>query len=122
MEQTQDFVAAVYQWLNPAYHLFMDEYGFVNGIQAAIIALIVANNVRDWSRLLSSAAWATGIYVAADVLLPVIVNHVPPRFPTISGLDFWWHLWLLFAGYVIVIALLFAAKKRLFGPQPAARI
>jgi hypothetical protein len=122
MEQAQYHLASVYQWLNSAYRVLMDKYGFVNGILALIIALIVVSNMRDWSRFWPSAAWATVVYFAADVLLPVIVNHVAPQFPAIFELNFWRHAGLLFAGYVIVIALLFLVKQTVLGPRPMARI
>ncbi|HTQ14438.1 MAG TPA: hypothetical protein VMH86_11240 [Rhizomicrobium sp.] len=88
----------------------------VNAVEGLVIALVAALLLPAWSRLWAVALGATLANLVIDVLIPVVSYHRSFRLPPdLLELPYWEHALILFVGYLVVIAVFFAVKRRLTG-------
>lgn len=83
----------------------------VNAAQGLIIAVIAVFLMTRWSRILLMAAGAVVANIAVDVLSPVLFAQADLRLPPVLEAAWWHYLLMLFAGFLVVIGILFAIKR-----------
>jgi hypothetical protein len=83
----------------------------VNAAQGLIIAVIAVFLMTRWSRILFVVAGAVVANIAVDVLRPVLFAQADLRLPPVLEAAWWHYLLLLFAGFLVVIGILFAIKR-----------
>ena len=85
----------------------------VNAIQGLIIALVAAYVMPKWGRIWFIALGAVVVHIVADMLLPVIVNHVAFQLPPLVEQSYWHYVLALYLGYLVAIGFFFFIKKNL---------
>lgn len=83
----------------------------VNAGQGLIIAVIAALLMTRWSRYLVMVVGAVVVNVVVDMLRPVLFAQAELRLPPVLEAAYWHYLLLLFAGFLIVIGILFLLKR-----------
>ncbi len=99
--------------LDSALVIARDGFDQVNAVQGLIIALVAALALPSWRRLPMIVVGATAVHIAADVLLPVIVNGAALKLPAFLEVDFWRYVAALLVGYLLIITV-FSLIKKLF--------
>ena len=105
VQQVLDLVAAYFQ------------AGFykVNAVQGLIIAAVAAYMLSDWRRILFMTAGAVVVHAIFDVMIPVLGGNAAFRLPPLVEMEYWRHLLQLYAGYLIVISVLYVIKRVVLG-------
>lgn len=85
----------------------------VNALQGLLIALVAALLMRTWRRLLVFALGATLVHLLVDALIPLLSGASSLRLPEILYLSFWRYVAALYVGYVLVVGLIFLARRLL---------
>lgn len=83
----------------------------VNAVQGLIVALVAALLTTRWSRLLIMALIAVAANVVIDMLRPVLFAQAELRLPPLLEPAYWNSILVLFAGFLVVIGILFALKR-----------
>tara|TARA_R110000868_G_scaffold222065_1_gene473966 strand:- start:9833 stop:10183 length:351 start_codon:yes stop_codon:yes gene_type:complete len=83
----------------------------VNAVQGLVIALIATLMMTRWSRILFVVAGAVVANIAVDLLQPVMFEQAEFRLPPVLEIGWWNHLLLLFAGFLVVIGIMFSIKR-----------
>lgn len=98
--------------LHEIWDFLREGFQSVNAYQGLLIAIIAAILVPAWKRVWAVALGATIVHLIADVLIPVLADKAPFRLPPdLLEVDYWRHAFVLFIGYLIVIAVLFFIKR-----------
>lgn len=87
----------------------------VNAVQGLIIAAVAAYMLSDWRRILFVTAGAVVVHAIFDVMIPVLGGHAAFRLPPLVEMEYWRHLLQLYAGYLIVISVLYVIKRVVLG-------
>ncbi len=91
----------------------------VNAFLGLFIAFFAALKLSSWRKLWEIALAATLIHIVALVLIPVFDHFAPLHLPPLLDLGFWRNTAAVYVGYVIVIAVFFFIRTKLFRPGAA---
>lgn len=91
--------------------LAREGFAEINAFQGLFVAIMAALMMTGWSRLLIIAAGAAVAHVVLDVLAPVIAEVSGFQLPPLLDGYFWRYVAVLFVGYLVVVAILFAVKR-----------
>ena len=94
-------------------------YDQVNALLGLFIALFAMLQLSSWRKLWEVALAATLIHIVALVLIPVLDHYAPLHLPPLLQLGFWRNAAALYVGYVIVIAVFFFIRVKLFNRSGA---
>ncbi|SDM76377.1 hypothetical protein [Maricaulis salignorans] len=83
----------------------------VNALQGLVIALIATVLMTRWARLLVMVLAAVVANVLVDTLRPVLFDQAAVRLPPLLEPAYWHYLLLLFAGFLVVIGIMFMVKR-----------
>ena len=83
----------------------------VNALQGLIIALIAAMLMTRWSRLPVMALGAVVANIVVDMARSVLLDQAEFRLPPLLDAAYWHSLLLLFAGFLVVITIMFTIKR-----------
>ena len=83
----------------------------VNAVQGLVIALVAALFMQRWSRLLFMTLAAVLANIVIDILRPVLFAQADLRLPPVLDAGWWHSVILLFAGFLVMIGILFAIKR-----------
>ncbi len=90
---------------------FQSGFYRVNAVQGLIIAAAAAYLMGSWRRIFIVALGAVVAHAVFDVMLPVLANGGAFRLPPLVELEYWKYLLRLYAGYLIVISVLYVVKR-----------
>jgi len=83
----------------------------INPLLVAIIAIVAVLVIRSWGMLLLIAIVAAAAHVAAEVLVPMVMNGAAMRALPVLEFSFWHGLLVLYVVYVVVIGVAFFVKS-----------
>ncbi|MDR3527189.1 MAG: hypothetical protein P4L57_07895 [Rhizomicrobium sp.] len=106
----------IYQFFGDALTLFRSGFAQVNAYLGLIIALIAAFQLTQWKKLWEVALAALLVHVVALMLAPVIDHGAPLRLPALLDPSVLRNWLAIYVGYVILIAVFFFVRTRLFRP------
>jgi len=92
---------------------FRAGFAEVNAVQGIIVAVVAAFMMNAWSRILVVTAGAVIAHVAIDIMAPVFAQSGAFRLPPVLEGGYWRYLALLFVGYLVAVAVLYAVKRAL---------
>lgn len=107
------------QFFADALTLFRSGFSQVNAYLGLIIALIAAFQLTHWRKLWEVALAALLVHVVALMLAPVIDHGAPLRLPAVLDVAVLRNWLAIYVGYVILIAIFFFIRSRLFKPAAA---
>jgi hypothetical protein len=117
---------SVGSFLNPVLDYLQMGFNQVNAAQGLAIALLAAILMRRWFQLPMVALLATIGHAVIDTAIPIVAGRSALKLPPLVEPAYWQYLAALFAGYLIIVALFYLAKRGLMGlvkravPAPAA--
>jgi len=106
MEQVQQFA-------DGALALVREGFYDINGPKGLLIALAATIFMGSWKQWPAAGVAAVLVHVAIDTLAPVLAGEGEFRLPPLVEPSFWSHVGVLFAGYLIVIAVFYLLKRLL---------
>jgi len=83
----------------------------VNAVLGLLIAVVAALMMTSWARLPFIAVGAALAHIVLETLAPVIAESGGFELPDLLQPYFWRYAGVLFVGYLIVVAILFAIKR-----------
>jgi len=101
-------------YLNEALDFIREGFEHVNAILGLIIALFTAFQLSSWRKLWEIALAATLVHIVALVLIPVIDHNATLHLPPLVTIGFWRDTAAVYVGYLIIIAVFFFMRTRLF--------
>lgn len=107
MEQIQPY-------LNQGYEVLQTGYSGVNSVIGLVIALLVVMMMQQWKQWFPSALLATVLFHLAKALTPVLSGKTLMLPAGLLSAEYWIGVATTFAGYLVVLGLLFFLKKQVF--------
>lgn len=86
----------------------------VNAVLGLLVAVVAALMMTAWARLPFIAVGAALAHIVLESLAPVIAESGGFHLPPLLEPHFWRYAGVLFVGYLIVVAILFAIKRLVF--------
>ena len=86
----------------------------INATQGLLIALAATVFMGSWKQWFPISVLAVIVHIAIDKIAPVLAGQGDLRLPPLMEASFWQGAGVLLAGYLIVIAVFFFAKRMLF--------
>ena len=86
----------------------------VNAVLGLLVAVVATLMMTAWARLPFVAVGATLAHIVLESLAPAIAGSGGFSLPPLLEPHFWRYAGVLFVGYLIVVAILFAIKRMVF--------
>ncbi len=90
--------------------IIRDGLTHINPVQGLIIGVLFGWTATNWGRVLIGALLAAVVYVAVDVLWPVLFHHQPFLFPAFDT-PFWHFFIALYFAFLVVVAFVYIIKN-----------
>jgi hypothetical protein len=98
-------------YLEQARAVLVAGYDQINGPQGLLIALAATIFLRSWKQWIPAAMIATIVHVGIGHFTPMVRGEKALELPDFMNGDFWGGVGVALVGYLIVIAIMFFAKR-----------
>ena len=116
VNQIWAYVEPVWAWLHAGYAAHGADSWTMFGIQAGVIALVMALLMQSYGAILIFTIVATIVHVVVDIVLPMVregaqfADVIPPY----TAMDYWQYVAFLAAFYFVAITVLGMIKAMVF--------
>lgn len=114
VNQIWAYVAPVWDWLYAGYAMHGAASWTMFGIQAGVIALVMALLMQSYSAILIFTVVGTIVHVVVDQVLPMVREGASFAMPPFTAMDYWQYVAFLAVFYFVAITVLGMIKGLVF--------